>query len=116
MESQLAREEMSRVVQPSRWRQPFVQFCLLISLVSLLIFFGIVDIVFNQRPLLQIDRIVAEYLKQHTLPHTMRLMKIVSGLAVPGVPIVAAIGAVVLAYRRRWADLTIWVVAISGGL
>jgi undecaprenyl-diphosphatase len=101
---------------PRRWRQPFVQICFVISIISLLFFFGVVDIVFNQRPLLQVDRIVAEFLKQHTLPHTMRVMRIMSGLAVPGVPIVAAIGAVVLAYRRRWADLAFWAAALSGGL
>jgi membrane-associated phospholipid phosphatase len=115
MESQLAHNKTSHASQPSRWRQPFVQVCLVISICSLLFFFGIVDIVFNQRPLLQVDRIVAEYLQQHTLPHTMRAMRIISGLAVPGVPIIAVLGALVLTYRRRWADLTLWAVAISGG-
>src|SRR4051812_34266405 len=104
MESQLAREEMSRTSQPSRWRRPVVQICFLISAGSLLVFFGIVDIVFHQRPLLQIDSIVAEYLKGHTLPHTIRAMRIISGLAVPGVPILAVIITLALAYRRRWAD------------
>lgn len=116
MESQLAREELSRASQPSRWRRPFVQICFLISVGALLIFFGIVDIVFHQRPLLQIDRIVAEYLQPRTTDLGMSVMTVVSELAVPGVPVLAAIGAPLLAYRRRWADLALWVVAISGGL
>jgi undecaprenyl-diphosphatase len=116
MESQLTRDQTQQPWVPSGWRQPFVQVCFLISIVSLLVFFGIVDIVFNQRPLLQVDRIVAEYLKAHPLPHTMRAMRIISGLAVPGVPILAVIGALTLAYRRRWADLALWVAAIGGSL
>jgi undecaprenyl-diphosphatase len=116
MESQLTRDGTPQNWMPRHWRQPFVQICFLISIVSLLVFFGIVDIVFHERPLLQIDRIVAEYLKEHTLPHTMRVMRIVSGLAVPGVPVLAVVGALLLAYRRRWADLALWVVAITGGL
>jgi membrane-associated phospholipid phosphatase len=116
MESQLARDKMSHASQSSRWRQPFVQVCLLISVGSLLIFFGIVDIVFHQRPLLQIDRIIAEYLQQHTTNLGMSVMTVFSALAVPGVPVLAVIGSLMLAYRRRWAELTLWVVAISGGL
>jgi membrane-associated phospholipid phosphatase len=116
MESQLAHDKISHAAQPSRWRQPFAQVCFLISLGSLLIFFGIVDIVFHQRPLLQIDKIIAEYLQQHTTDLGMTLMTIFSELAVPGVPILAVAGTLTLAYRRRWADLILWVVAISGGL
>ena len=33
----------------------------------------------------------------------------------PGVPALAVVGALLLAYRRRWADLTLWVVALCGG-
>jgi undecaprenyl-diphosphatase len=115
MESQLAHDKTSHAPQPSRWRQPFVQVCFVISICSLLIFFGIVDIVFRQRPLLQVDRIIAEYLQLHTTRVGTRVMEGFSALAVPGVPVLAAIGALVLAYRRRWADLTLWAVAISGG-
>ena len=114
MESQLT--NTAHMPQPSRWRQPFVQICFLISVGSLLIFFGIVDIVFHQRPLLQIDRIIAEYLQRHTTDLGMRVMTFFSELAVPGVPALAVVGVLLLAYRRRWADLTLWVVAISGGL
>jgi undecaprenyl-diphosphatase len=116
MESQLAHDNMSRAAQPSRWRQPFVQICFLISFASLLIFFGIVDIVFHQRPLLQIDRIIAEYLQQRTTDLGMSVMTLISELAVPGVPVLAVVGMLALAYWRRWADLALWVVAISGGL
>jgi len=116
MESQLAHDKTSRASQLSRWRQPFAQVCFLISVCSLLIFFGIVDIVFQQRPLLQIDRIIAEYLQQHTTDLGMTVMIFFSELAVPGVPVLAVVGTLLLAYRRRWAELTLWVVAISGGL
>jgi membrane-associated phospholipid phosphatase len=116
MESQLAHDNMAHAAQPSRWRQPFVQICFLISLGSLLIFFGIVDIVFHQRPLLQIDRIIAEYLQQRTTDLGMSVMMFFSELAVPGVPVLAVVGTLTLAYRRRWPDLILWVVAISGGL
>src|SRR3954447_25785470 len=58
MESQVTHGDRSRASQPIRWRRPFAQVSLLISLFSLLIFFGIVEIVFQQRPLLQIDTIV----------------------------------------------------------
>jgi membrane-associated phospholipid phosphatase len=116
MESHLAHDKLSRISQASRWQQPFVQICLLISVGSLLLFFGIVDIVFHQRPLLQVDRIIAEYLQQHTTDLGMSVMTFFSKLAVPGVPVLAVVGALTLAYRRRWADLALWVVAISGGL
>jgi undecaprenyl-diphosphatase len=107
---------MAHTARPSRWRQPFVQVSFLISFASLLIFFGIVDIVFHQRPLLQIDRIIAEYLQQRTTDFGMTLMMLFSDLAVPGVPVLAVVGTLALAYWRRWADLALWVVAISGGL
>ena len=116
MESQLARDKVSHAAPPSRSRQPFVQVCFLISLCSLLIFFGIADIVFKQRPLLQIDVIVAEYLQQHTTDLGMSVMTFFSELAIPGVPVLAVIGALLLGYRRRWADLALWVVALGGGL
>src|SRR5829696_9051832 len=98
MESQLARNKTSHNSQLSRWRQPFIQICFLISGGSLLIFFGIVDIVFQQRPLLQIDRIIAEYLQQRATDLGMSVMTFFSELAVPGVPVLALIGALVLAY------------------
>jgi membrane-associated phospholipid phosphatase len=116
MTSQLAHDETSHAPQPSRWRHPFVQISLLISAFSLLIFFGIVEIVFQQRPLLQIDAIVAEYLQQHTTPLGIDVMTFFSGLAVPGVPLLAVVGALLLVYRRRWAELTLWVVVLGGGL
>ena len=96
MESQLARDELSRASPPSRLRQPFVQISLLISLFSLLIFFGIVDIVLKQRPLLQIDTIVAEYLRQHTTPLGMGVMTFF-----PGFPFLAYQCLLCLA-RWRW--------------
>ena len=116
MESQLTRDGTPQNWMPRHWRQPFVQVCFLISIGSLLFFFGIVDIVFHQRPLLQIDRIVAEYLQQHTTDLGKGVMTVFSELAVPGVPVLAVVGALLLAYRRRWADLALWVVAITGGL
>ena len=116
MESQLAHDKLSRAAQPSQWRPRFVQICFLISVGALLIFFGIADIVFQQRPLLQVDRIVAEYLQQHTTDFGMTVMTFISELADPGVPALAVVGALLLAYRRRWADLALWVVAISGGI
>ena len=116
MESQLAHDKLSRAAQPSQWRPRFVQICFLISVGALLIFFGIADIVFQQRPLLQVDRIVAEYLQQHTTDFGMTMMTFISELADPGVPALAVVGALLLVYRRRWADLALWVVAISGGI
>jgi undecaprenyl-diphosphatase len=38
-----------------------------------------------------------------------------SALAVPGAPLVGIAGALLLGYRRRWADLVLWAVTISGG-
>ena len=114
MESQVVHGDTSRASRPSGWRRPFVQLCLLISIISLLIFFGIVEIVFQQRPLLQVDRIVTEYLLQYKTPLGMYVMTFVSALADPGAPLLGVAGALLLAYRRRWADLALWAVALSG--
>jgi len=116
MESPLTRDQITRNSRSGGWRRPLVQLCLLISACSLLIFFGIVDIVFHQRPLLQVDRIVSEDLQPHITPLGMTVMTFISELADPGVPALAVVGALLLAYRRRWADLALWVVAISGGI
>jgi membrane-associated phospholipid phosphatase len=116
MASQLAQDETSHAPQSSRWRHPFVQVSLLISILALLIFFGIVEIVFQQRPLLQIDAIVAEYLQQHTTPLGIGVMTFFSELAIPGVPLLAVVGALLLMYRRRWAELTLWIAVLGGGL
>ena len=115
MESPLTRDQVTRNARSGGWRLPFVQFCLLISAISLLIFFGIVEVVFQQRPLLQVDRVVAEYLLPYRTPLGMVVMTFFSELADPGAPLLAIAGALLLTYRRRWADLTLWGVAFFGG-
>jgi hypothetical protein len=87
---------------------------LLTSIISLLTFFGIAEIVVQQRPLLQVDRIVAEYLLQIKTPLGLRVMTFFSQLADPGVLLFGAAGALLLAYRRRWADLALWAIALCG--
>jgi undecaprenyl-diphosphatase len=115
MESHLARAEASRGL-PRPGRLPAVTwYGLSVSVLALLAFLGIADIVFRQRPLLQVDAIVAEYLVRHATPPTMRIMELFSALAVPGAPLLGIAGALLLVYRRRWADLVLWAAALYGG-
>jgi undecaprenyl-diphosphatase len=99
----------------SAWQNPVVPVGLLISLLSLLMFLGIADVVFRQRPLLQVDAIVAVYLMDRVTPLGMGVMGFFSELAVPGALLLGIAGALLLAYRRRMVDLTLWVVALAGG-
>jgi membrane-associated phospholipid phosphatase len=115
MESELKRPVATRAQFGSVWRNPIVWIGLLVSLLALIAFFGIADIVFQQRPLLQIDTRVALYLMPRVTPFGTRVMEFVSGLAVPGALLLGIAGALLLAYRRRWPDLALWAVGLSGG-
>jgi undecaprenyl-diphosphatase len=115
MDSSILRSETSNKQSRPEWPLLAVWPGLLVSALALLGFFGIVDIVFKQRPLLRVDAIVAEYLLQRTTPLGIKLMQGFSALAVPGALVLSIAGALLLAYRRRWADLTLWAVALSGG-
>ncbi len=116
MESQLTRDGTPQDWVPNRWRRPFVRAGLLISALSLLVFLGLAVIVLRQLPLLRFDTSVTLSLQPYTTRLGMRLMRLVSGLADPGVLLLGIAGAVLLAFRRCWADLALWVVALGGGL
>jgi undecaprenyl-diphosphatase len=116
MESQLARDQRSQDWISSRWRRPQVRAGLLISALALLVFVGFAVIVLRQLPLLRFDTIVTLYLQQHSTRLGMRAMRLVSALADPGVPLIGIVGVALLALRRRWADLALWVGALGGGL
>ena len=88
----------------------------LISALSLLVFLGLAVIVLRQLPLLRFDTSVTLYLQQHTTRLGMRAMRLVSELADPGVLLLGFAGAALLAFRRRWADLALWIAALAGGL
>jgi membrane-associated phospholipid phosphatase len=116
MESPLTREGTPQNWTPSRWRRPFVRASFLISALSLLVLLGFAVIVLRQLPLLRFDTSVALFLKQNTTRLGMRAMQLVSALADPGVPLLGIAGAALLAFKRRWADLRLWLVALGGGL
>lgn len=116
METQLTRDGTPQDWTPSPWRRPFVRAGFLISAISLLIFLILSLIVLQQLPLLRFDTSVTLLLQQHTTRLGMRSMRLVSGLADPGVPLLGIAGALLLAVRRRWADLALWVVTLGGGL
>lgn len=98
------------------WRKPAVLAALAIGALALLAFLAVADIVFNQRPLLQIDNQVALGLKRYTSRRGTMIMELVSALAEPVAPLVGAAGGLLLAQRRRWADLALLVAAAAGGL
>jgi membrane-associated phospholipid phosphatase len=116
MESQLTRDQPRPDWPPSRWQRPLVRASLLISALALLVFVGVAVVVLRQLPLMRFDTSVALYLQQHTTRLGMRSMRLISGLADPGVPLIGVIGVVLVAAQRRWADLALWVVALGGGL
>jgi undecaprenyl-diphosphatase len=115
MDSSILRSETSKKQSRPEWPMLAVWPGLLVSALALLAFFGIADIVFKQRPLLRIDALVAVYLLQRTTPLGIKIMEGFSALAVPGALVLSIAGALLLAYRRRWADLALWAVALCGG-
>ena len=116
MESQLTRDQTPPAWPPSRWQRPLVRVGFLVSALALLAFLGLAMIIFRQLPLVRFDTSVALYLQQYTTRLGMRSMRLVSGLVDPGIPLIGIIGVALLAVRRRWADLALWVVALGGGL
>ena len=116
LESQLMREKNPRNWNLNHWRRPLVRVGFLISALALLVFIGLAVIVLRGLPLIHFDTSIALFLQQHSTQLGMRAMRLVSGLADPGVPLLGIAGVALLAVRRRWADLTLWVVALGGGL
>ena len=98
-----------------RWGDPALLAAGSISVLAVLAFLGIADVVFKQRPLLQIDTQVAVYLHQHTTLMGVRVMTWISALADPGVPILGIAVALLLAFRREGVNLIRWSVVICGG-
>jgi undecaprenyl-diphosphatase len=98
-------------------QQPLVRASFLSSIFGLLIFLALALIVLRQLPLLQIDTSVALFLNEYAARHGgVRAMRLISGLADPGVLLVGVAGAALLAFRQHWADLALWVAALGGGL
>jgi len=97
-----------------RWRDPALLVACLISVLAVFAFLGIADIVFTQRPLLQLDTLVAVYVHQHTTLMGVRVMTWISALADPGVPILGVAVALLLAFRREGVNLMRWSVALCG--
>ncbi|HJZ45629.1 MAG TPA: phosphatase PAP2 family protein [Roseiflexaceae bacterium] len=116
MESHLTHDETLPKLPPSRWRRPFVRASLLLSILSLLVFLGLTTIVLRQMPPLYVDASVALFLKQHTSHKGEHAMELVSALADPGVPLLGVAVALALAFKRRWADLSLWLTGLGGGL
>lgn len=117
MESQLSRNESLSYWISTRWQRPLVRTSFMASIFALLIFLALALIVLRQAPLLGLDASVALLLKEYAARHGgVRLMRLISALADPGVLLLGAAGAVLLAYRRRWADLALWTTALAGGL
>jgi membrane-associated phospholipid phosphatase len=116
MESQLAHDKIPQDWAPSRWRRPLVRAGFVISALSLLVFLVFAVIVLRQLWLMRFDASLALYLQQHTTQLGMPAMRLISRLADPGVPLIGIVGVALLVLRRRWADLTLWVVALGGGL
>jgi membrane-associated phospholipid phosphatase len=117
MESQLTRDSTSQYWTPRRRQRPLVRTSFMIGIFALLIFLALALVVLRQLPLLGLDTSVALFLKEYAARHGgVRVMRLVSGLADPGVLILGAAGVALLAYRRRLADLALWVTALAGGL
>jgi undecaprenyl-diphosphatase len=88
-----------------------------IGAIALLIFLALALAVLRQLPVLSIDSNVALFLKEYAARHGgVRVMRLFSALADPGVLLLGTAGAALLAYRRRWADLALWMAALGGGL
>lgn len=64
-----------------RWRDPALLVACLVSVLAVFAFLGIADTVFTQRPLLQLDTLVAVYVHQHTILMGVRVMTWISALA-----------------------------------
>ncbi|MEO7913139.1 MAG: hypothetical protein ABIV47_26120, partial [Roseiflexaceae bacterium] len=92
MESQLTRDKTPPDRTPNRWRRTLVRAGFLVSALSLLVFLGVAVMILWQLPLIQLDSSVALYLQQHSTRLGMRAMRLVSGLADPGVPLIGVVG------------------------
>ena len=79
------------------------------------LFGGIAEDVVHQDPLVQLDLAVSEFLHAHTEPLCTAAMRAIS-LAGSTLLLVASLAlAIALAWRRRWGDLILLVLAVGGG-
>ena len=116
MASRPTRDRTTQHWTSSRWQRPFVRSSFLIGALSLLVFVGLALTVLLKLPLLRLDARVALVIWEHTSSKGTRAMRLISALAVPGVPLIGIAGTALLAARRRWADLALWMAALGGGL
>lgn len=87
----------------------------MISALGLLAFLAVADIVFNQRPLLQIDNEVVTFLRRYITRRGTVIMDLISALAEPVAPVVGVAAGLLLARQKRWADLALLAAAAAGG-
>jgi len=79
------------------------------------LFGAIAEDVVHQDPLVQVDRMVSHFLSAHTEPPFTAAMRVIS-LAGSTVLLVASLAlAIALAWRQRWRDLILLVLAVGGG-
>lgn len=94
---------------------PLIVARLMIGVIGVYIFGQIADSVVGHESLATRDMALAVALHQHTQPLLTSAMIVITDL---GSYVAVAVGALVvalLAWRRRWADVTLWIAALGGG-
>ncbi len=95
--------------------RPLVVARLMISIMGVYIFGQIADSVVGHETLASLDMPFSVALQQYTQPLLTVIMRVITDFGSYGAVAIGTLVMAALAWRRRWADVTLWIVALGGG-
>lgn len=95
--------------------RPLVVARLMISIMGVYIFGQIADSVAGHETLATLDMPLTVAMQQHAQPLVTSIMIMITNFGLYGTMAVGALVTAALTWRRRWADVLLWIAALGGG-
>lgn len=81
--------------------------------------FIILALAIHTQPMTALDLVLGNFMHEapfHRIPYLSKSMRLATYLGYEGVVVTAVIGTIVMALRRWWSELIIWITTISGAI
>ncbi len=88
---------------------------LLISIACMVFFADLAEDVQENDRIVEFDSALAEELYSRATPGSVRFFQFISFLGSPFIPVIGVLMGIVLARRREWTRLTLWITAVAVG-